>query len=62
MEFDLATRRALLLTLAIALAPLLLQLPGQLAVAIAATAALMSFASWRRRLPGWLPWRRPAQR
>ena len=31
MEFDLATRRALLLTLAIALAPLLLQLPGQLA-------------------------------
>lgn len=54
MEFDLATRRALLLTLAIALAPLLLQLPGQLAVAIAATAALMSFASWRRRLPGWL--------
>lgn len=54
MEFDLATRRALLVTLAMALAPLLLQLPGQLALAIAATATLMAAASWGRHLPGWL--------
>lgn len=54
MPFDLATRRALLLTLAVALAPLLLQLPGSLALAIAAAATLMSAASWRRPLPGWL--------
>ena len=33
MAFDSATRRLLLLTLAIALAPLLLQLPGQVALA-----------------------------
>ncbi len=54
MVFDSATRRLLLLTLAIALAPLLLQLPGQVALAVIATAGLMVAASWRRPLPGLL--------
>lgn len=52
MAFDLATRRLLLLTLAIALAPLLLQLPGQVALAVIATAVLMVAANWKRTLPG----------
>ena len=54
MAFDLTTRRALLLTLAVSLAPLLLQLPGQVALAIAATAVLVSAISWHHRPPGWL--------
>ena len=42
----------LLATLAISLAPLLLQLPGTVALAVIATALLMSLAGWRRPLPG----------
>ena len=54
MDFDINTRRALLLTLATSLAPLLLQLPVYLAWTIAATAVLVSAVSWRHHLPGWL--------
>ena len=54
MEFDTATRRALLVTLAIALTPLLLQLPPSVALAVTATAALMSAVSWNRIVPSWL--------
>lgn len=54
MDFDITTRRALLLTLAVSLAPLLLQLPVYLAWTIAGAAVLVSAVSWRHTLPGWL--------
>ncbi len=52
MPFDPATRWLLLATLAIALLPLLLQLPPGVALAIAAAAAAIAAASWNRRLHG----------
>lgn len=52
--FDLRTRQTLLLTLALALAPLLPQLPLPLAIGTAATALLMAWAGSRGSLPGWI--------
>jgi len=40
--------------MAACLLPLLLQLPAQIAIAIAALAISISLMSWRRPLPGWL--------
>ena len=54
MAFDHATRNLLLATLALSLLPLLLQLPGTVAIAIALTALLVIAASWKRPLPGFL--------
>ena len=54
MAFDHATRNLLLATLALSLLPLLLQLPGTVAIAIALTALLVVAASWKRPLPGFL--------
>ena len=52
MSFDPATRNLLLATLALALLPLLLQLPGTIAIVIALTAVVVVAASWKRPLPG----------
>lgn len=46
-----ATRSSVLLATALALAPLLLQLPMTLAIGFAATALLVAGASWRKPLP-----------
>lgn len=47
-----ATRRWILITTALALLPLLLQLPGSLALVFATTAVAVSAISWRHPLPG----------
>lgn len=54
MGFDKTTRGMLLITLAIALAPLLLQLPPELSIGVCVTAMLIIYASLHRPLPGWL--------
>lgn len=54
MSLDAASRRWALLAMAACLLPLLLQLPTQIALAIAALAVSVSAMSWRRPLPGWL--------
>ena len=54
MGFDKTTRGMLLVTLAIALAPLLLQLPLGLSLGMSATAILVILASERHALSGWL--------
>lgn len=54
MPLDAAGRRWALLAMAACLLPLLLQLPLQIALAIAALAIVVSTLSWRRPLPGWL--------
>lgn len=54
MGFDQTTRGMLLLTLAIALAPLMLQLPPEVSLGVAATAVFTVVTSWRRMLPGWI--------
>lgn len=51
---DVHTRRFLLLTLALALAPLLPQLPWSLAAGTVGTALLMAWAGQRGALPAWL--------
>ena len=49
-----ATRRALWATLALALAPLLLQLPATVALGVIATAIAMAVAGTSRNLRGWI--------
>ncbi len=51
---DPRTRAWTLSTAALALLPLLVILPGTLALVLAATAVLVTLASWRRPLPAWL--------
>ncbi len=51
---DPRTRAWTLSTAALALLPLLVILPGTLAGVLAATAVLVTLASWRRPLPAWL--------
>ncbi|MGY0503721.1 transglutaminase TgpA family protein [Luteimonas sp. e5] len=51
MMLDDALRRSLWPMLALCLAPLLRQLPGNVALAVLATAALVALGSWRRPLP-----------
>ena len=54
MAIDGGSRRWTLGTVALALLPLLLQLPAPLAAAIAAAAVLVGATSWRRPMPAWI--------
>ena len=51
---DPATRLAVLLAGASCVLPLVLQLPGRLAIGIGIVAVLVAFISWRRPAPAWL--------
>ncbi len=54
LELDAASRRGVLLAGAACLLPLLLQLPGLLALAVALIAATSGLLAARRNVPGWL--------
>lgn len=54
MLLDAASRRWALLAMAACLLPLLLQLPMQISLAVAALAISIVAMSWRHPLPGWL--------